>query len=55
MPQMLPPLTEETAGTCTAWPRPDAISCIFFYFLIEWTWHTLTQDLVLGGRAVRTG
>lgn len=30
-------------------------SCIFFYFLTEWTLHTLTQDFVLGGVAVRTG
>lgn len=49
-PQMLPPLTEKAASTC-ALPGPAwmSSSCIFFYFLTDWTLHTLTQDFVLDG------
>lgn len=46
---------EGSRHLCTAWPCLGTISCIFFYFLTEWTLHTLTQDLALGVWAVRTG
>lgn len=54
-PQMLPPLTEKAASTC-ALPGPAQMpsSCIFFYFLTEWTLHTLAQDSA-GWCGVRTG